>query len=502
MKRAGNRIKMVTSIAPKNIENQKQALQSWMENGFDIISCNVRDEIEQIESEFPQVEFVEVKRDGRALMGKPCPYIYDMLQVLKEKADDICGIVNSDIHLCNFSQAIYDSIWEETHQEIHFIRRNDIERLEDVKEMDYDMFFGGIDVFFFKKRDIECIEDDGLLMGQAMWDYWLPIMFCENGKVIKEILNPIIFHVKHALGWNDDITAELSWKICRKHFCMIAKEDSVIYLKEKFFRIISKPDLGKCFVSEDISKKKVLILCKPEFIKKYKKDIIFQTHKNIELVKEIEVDKEYDYAVNLPHDITLSHSFVDTIIWVMETFRKSMMHVMPYAMGNQSATLGIGNCCNIALKRLKNELDDICVWKRDARTEEKVSLCSTCICSIGMEEDERIIWEREGFCGKVLIYPAGDMARTWVRRYRAIATKVEIVGFVDGMEKKKNTFVDGIPVFSPEIVLQQDRYDRIVIISNIYQEEIYEMLKQKVPEEKLIIWNEYSRKNIGKAREG
>ena len=494
------RIMMVTSIAPKNVENQKQALQSWIENGFDIISCNIRDEIEQIESEFPQVEFVEVKRDGRALMGKPCPYIYDMLQVLKEKADDICGIVNSDIHLCNFTQAMYDSIWEETHQEIHFLRRNDIERLEDIKEMKCDMFFGGIDVFFFQKSDIEDIEDDGLLMGQAMWDYWLPIMFCENGKVIKEILNPIIFHVKHAIGWSDDITEKLSWEICQKHFSRITKEDSVIYLKEKFFQIISKPDLGKCLVSEDISKKKVLFICKSELIEKFQKKITIQTHKNIEVVEEIEDGKVYDYAVYIPYDLMLSPSFVDTIIWVMETFHKSKIHVMPYAMGNLSATYNIRNCCTISLKRLKSELDDIYVWKKDvmSREQEIVSVCSTCICSIWMEEDEKVIWERDGFSGKTLIYPAGYMARTWIKRYKNLATKVKIVGFVDSMEKKQNTYIDGKPVFSPDIVYAQDKYDKIVIISNLYQEEIYEMLRQKVHEDKLIIWNEYSAKNLGR----
>lgn len=74
-------IVLVTSIAPKDIENQKSALNSWIEAGFRIVSCNIRDEIEVIEKEFPQIEFVEMKRDGRGIIGKPCPYIYDMLQV-------------------------------------------------------------------------------------------------------------------------------------------------------------------------------------------------------------------------------------------------------------------------------------------------------------------------------------------------------------------------------------------------------------------------------------
>lgn len=493
------KIKLVTSIAPKNIENQKKALQTWIESGFDIISCNVKKEIELVKAEFPEVEFVEMKRDGHELMGKPCPYIYDMLQVLKERADEICGIVNSDIHLRNFTQEMYQTVWKDAHEEIHFMRRNDVESIEDITKMKYDMFFGGIDVFIFQKKDIECIQDDGLLMGQAMWDYWLPIMFCENGKKVREILNPVIFHVKHELGWNDDITRQLSDKICGKHFKNSSLDDSVNFLKEKFFRILSMPNIGKCLEMERLENKEILITCKPEHKEKMRKRISAQTHKCIKVVDENEIETiSYDYAIRLPYDLEIDNAFVSTVIWIMETFQEAIIHVMPYARGKLSKELEIGNCCTVALKRLQKELEAICAWKKGTTIEKDIKLCTTCICSICIEDDEKIIWEREKFSGKVLVYPAGYMARKWVKRYRNIAKNVEILGFVDSMKKMQGIDVDGISVFSPEIISKQENYDKVLVVSNIYQEEIYEMLREIIPEEKIVVWNEYSSKNLGK----
>ncbi|MEK7990379.1 MAG: hypothetical protein VSS52_005180, partial [Thiotrichaceae bacterium] len=64
-----SQIIIATSIAPKNIENQKLATESWVKCGFKVVSINIRQEIKQLRSQFPHVTFHEAKRDARKETG-------------------------------------------------------------------------------------------------------------------------------------------------------------------------------------------------------------------------------------------------------------------------------------------------------------------------------------------------------------------------------------------------------------------------------------------------
>ena len=151
------KIVLVTSISPRNIENQQAAITTWIESGFRVVSCNVREELADIERYFPDVEFQEMARGAEKVTGKPCPYIYDMLQVLKEKAGAVCGIINSDIFLKKFSKDLYDYVERLAESGLVFARRQEVEKKEDIDKMKSAMFFGGVDTFFFPKKVIDFI---------------------------------------------------------------------------------------------------------------------------------------------------------------------------------------------------------------------------------------------------------------------------------------------------------------------------------------------------------
>ena len=491
-------IVLVTSIAPKDMDNQKRALDTWINAGFRIISCNVKEELELVQKNFPQVEFVEMERHGGEVIGKPCPYIYDMLLTARENADEICGIVNSDIYLYKFDANMYTYIYKQAKEHILFMRRNDVDSLDDVDNLEYDMFFGGIDVFIFNKNAVDIIEDDGLLLGQAMWDYWLPIMFAHHGMQVREFTNPVIFHIKHAVRWSDDVTADISWKICTKHFPKIEKENAVFFLKDNFFSLISKVDIGICSVSDKTAEKTVLLVCGAKEKEELEKKVVFQTHRYITVSDSVEGAAGYDYVILMPYIPVLCSCFIDTLLWVMENYDVPAISIMTYVRGNRTNALHIDNCCSMALKRLNRELKTITVWKSSSFFDgaAAVKLCTTYVCSICIQENEEIIWERDGFGGRTLVYPAGYMARLWVRRYKEIDRRMQIVGFADSSASMQNTLAEGLPVYAPDIILQQDQYDKIVIVSNLYQEEIYNMLRKKVKEEKLVVWNEFSLKNV------
>ena len=297
-------IVLVTSIAPKNIENQQEAIGSWIANGFRVISCNVIEELESIQRYFPDVEFVELSRHAAEVIGKPCPYIYDLLQILKAKADAVCGIVNSDIHIRGISEEFFDFVRESAETSVVFARRQEVEKAEDMHTLDSCMFLGGVDLFLFHREMINAFEDDGLILGQAMWDYWLPIMAKEHGIPLKELVNPVLFHIKHAFQWDDGVTDVISKNICQKHFKNVDDDEAVFFLKDRFFALITEAD-KICYVTEDMKKRRVLVVGKEEDAYGNRLELGRQTHKNITYAGEQEaliqnLPKQYEYVIYLP----------------------------------------------------------------------------------------------------------------------------------------------------------------------------------------------------------
>lgn len=496
----GNRIAMVTSIAPKNIEIQQKAIKSWVKQGFKVISCNIQEEIEQIRDMFQDVEFVKVERDARAIIGKPCPYIYDMLQVLRDRAYDVCGIVNSDIHLKNFSDNVYEFVRNKAKDAIVFMRRQEIEALSDVKKFQSTMFFGGIDVFWFQKEMIAAIEDDGLILGQAMWDYWFPIMAHKNGIKIRELINPFIFHVTHAVQWDDSKTEQISWNICRKHFKGVGKESAVAFLKDRFLQIISGVDLQLCYIPKKMSEKSVLIIGEGNVARNFPETIKYQTHKNVTYIENKNFDgnvNNYDYIIKLPFNVIMCDVFVDATIWIMENYDIDDMQMEVYFRGNNTRLIKMENMSEYLVNNFNRDIEPLMIYRCKGNTFEKkkqelVKICRLYVCSVFIEEREQVIWERERTEGRVLIYTAGYTAQTWLRRYLRVAKEIEILGFIDKNMELQGRKISGFRVYPPSIVHKKDLYDKIMIVTNLYSEEIYSELIKVVQPEKVQIWNEYN----------
>lgn len=493
-------IVLVTSIAPKNIENQRAAMESWMANGFRVISCNVKEELEEIQGLFPGVEFVEVARDARAITGKPCPYIYDMLQVLKEQAVCVCGIVNSDIHLQKCSDELYQFIKENAKEDVVFLRRQEVETMEAAAVLDSQLFFGGVDTFFFSKTAIDKIEDDGLILGQAMWDYWLPIMMHENGMKLKELMNPITFHVTHAVQWNDRITDQISSVICQKHFKEVEEEEAALFLKERFFEIVTKAE-DICYVPEHLGEKQVLVIGKEKYCGDNEAGLKQQSHRNITYVNETQVPEnleKYDYVITIPYSVWMSKVFVSTMLWIMENYGCDAIQVFVYLRGNMSGVITIGNCNAQLQHDFNKEIEPVAVYQSAAYQARKKEIptclkpCKVCLCSILAEEDAEIIWPRQKLEGRVFVFPAGFAAKMWVRKYRNVAREITIEGFVDNDASREGTLLEGLKIHTPEILEQLDRYDKVLIVSNLYTGAICRQLAKIVPQDRIVVWkNEF-----------
>ena len=91
---------LVTSLIPgQRMDIQFEAIQSWLNYGFEIVSLNTQSEIDKLAGKFPSVRFLPQPRDGRIIARKPVIYVNDILDYFIETKHKRCGIINSDIFL-------------------------------------------------------------------------------------------------------------------------------------------------------------------------------------------------------------------------------------------------------------------------------------------------------------------------------------------------------------------------------------------------------------------
>lgn len=232
-------ITIATSIAPGKIELQQAAIASWQKLGFNVLSVNTKPEIDQLKGAFPLVLFIEAKREASSIAGKPYIYIDDILQALMDSGSDVCGIVNSDIHILTDDNFI-DFIADAARDAFVFGGRIDVGSLQDLQGEEY---YGGFDIFFFGRSVIGLYPQSDMCLGVPWWDYWAPLVMMLKGVTVKQLISPVAFHLQHDTNWNMKIYYEFGRKMVadvldKYRFNMLDKD-----LEEALNKSISQ-DLG------------------------------------------------------------------------------------------------------------------------------------------------------------------------------------------------------------------------------------------------------------------
>ncbi|MEY3198764.1 MAG: hypothetical protein RJA13_722 [Bacteroidota bacterium] len=190
-------ILIATSIAPRNTDVQVAAINSWVSQGFSIISFNIQEEIEQLKDLFNDVQFVCVSRDARLETGKPLVYLDDIFSYFKTINTDICGIINSDIHLKPTNDFLA-MIKKEIDNSIIFSSRVDVDSLEYPMGK---MYLHGFDVFFLDKSVLTQIPSSLFCLGAPWWDYFIPMIAQQKSLSLKYLVTPFAYHVKHQINY-------------------------------------------------------------------------------------------------------------------------------------------------------------------------------------------------------------------------------------------------------------------------------------------------------------
>lgn len=194
-------ITIATSIAPGNLELQRSAIDTWINLGFKVISLNSKDEIDLLSPEFPGINFETVSRTALDLAGKPYVFFDDILNVLNQCGSEVCGIINSDVHLranTDFVEYIYKS----AATNFLYASRVDIARTADCEGKIYPY---GFDVFFFPREFSSEYPLSHFCIGVPWWDYWALLVPIAKGYIVKEIISPIAYHVYHEARWQDNL---------------------------------------------------------------------------------------------------------------------------------------------------------------------------------------------------------------------------------------------------------------------------------------------------------
>ena len=396
-----------------------------------MISCNVKEEIDQLQELFSQVRFVELLRSGKEQTGKPFPFIYDILQTLKSSTyteNEICGIINSDIFIRNLSEEVIEEYLSWHEDTVLTLHRYDI---EDEFDIEGEYYFSGIDVFFFYSKWLTVFPDMGFMLGRPEWDHWFLYEAKKAGMQIKEIKNKMAFHIKHKQRWTP---TDSNGMVISK----VGKNDEGCIDEEYYYQTN--------MLMSDLSYR------------------ILLTENNMKSDKSV----------------------IKQGIFYDDVDRKSVLswEKAVYHRDDISESMGI-------VYFRDNRAYRICALHSELKIGQDEKFLPGNILPAGVAKGsilKYIDFKDFSFVpnlGKVYIYPAGRAARLLAD---CLCTyHIPILGMIDRDVSLCGKKYRGSEIFDISVLDDVEAYDHVLVATNLYVREIYETLKEKVPEDKLIV---------------
>jgi hypothetical protein len=198
-------ITIATSLAPGRKDKvQADALASWRQVGFEIISVNAEREIAALKDDFADVVFIAAPRTGEKVAGKPVPMIVDMLRAARQAGGKLVGVINADIVLRPVP-GLVDVLAQNTTGSLVMLPRVDVSDTADFRPKGDEKFSVGYDGFFIDAGLVDQIPDSPFCLGMPFWDYWLPMIALLKDWPLKTIAAPVALHAQHDTKWDQAI---------------------------------------------------------------------------------------------------------------------------------------------------------------------------------------------------------------------------------------------------------------------------------------------------------
>lgn len=196
---------VATSISPRDLARQIDALHSWKAAGFELHSLNDPSEIPALADAAAASDIPIVPTPVTAYFGKPLLPVDTFVSYFRaqNRARRFFGIVNSDIALVDA-----DRLMRALRQpaSLVFGRRNDVEGRDDPVGA---AFGNGYDFFFLSTDAVSSLPASRFRIGAPWWDYWLPIAQLLAGKRAVQVTPPVVTHRRHDIAWNGPIFDEM-----------------------------------------------------------------------------------------------------------------------------------------------------------------------------------------------------------------------------------------------------------------------------------------------------
>lgn len=179
---------------------QEECIASWRRCGFQVYSIHFSDELADLVP-WQGVTYLGVERTEDDSPADRKPSLRAILSKIDAIGADLSGIVNSDIFLLNTTNWVEQVERESTDSIVVFTRyeTNEIART----------IIGaapwGFDLFLFDRRFIKNLRYCGMRIGEAWWDFWLPLWFYFSGANIKHVEECIALHLYHPLVSNKNV---------------------------------------------------------------------------------------------------------------------------------------------------------------------------------------------------------------------------------------------------------------------------------------------------------
>ncbi|SDH35107.1 hypothetical protein [Roseospirillum parvum] len=202
----------VTSLVPglegPRGEVQRRAVASWRAADLAVASLNATAEVAEVATAFPGITVVPIERDGRALVGKPVPFVHDLLAFLADQRPRLGVILNADIVLA--AERRLPQRWRElagTHGPATLLagHRSDVDDLPGLDSPPpRPAFSPGFDYFVMSPELArELARPAAFCLGQPFWDYALPLFALLAGHRVSALRLEGARHVSHPRAWAD-----------------------------------------------------------------------------------------------------------------------------------------------------------------------------------------------------------------------------------------------------------------------------------------------------------
>jgi len=498
-------ILVATSIAPKDIENQRKAVDSWLKAGFDVVSLNCQEEYELIHKYFSDINFEIVARDAREKLGKPYIYFDDFMKFFQKSNYEVCGIINSDNHLIDPDRELRDFIFRESHKAFLFGSRMEVKSLE---EMNGTIFEHGFDYFFFDKQISFIYPKNDFCIGQPVWDYWVIYIPIIKGIEVKKMVNPLACHISHTINWNmDNINRYIKKLILKDDIARLEEFGEKVDMSGYCLNMVELINNGtqKVFYSKSPNDKKVAIVYDRDGAELSEsqtyKSIQNQTYRFIRVMEgkrsEIDFASINEELVCFIKDGTiLDNHYVEIMADSIDSNDYSVCGIRILNKNDYSIE-NVYPVNNEILEIDENKLVEGCIIYRK-ETLEKIAANADSLKTMKMKfvGQGLVKMPIEAYLNNYLsntlkktkedrlyIYAAGGHTKKLL--HNIDFSEFNLCGFIDKNPDLEGTSLAGKPVYHFNKIIELD-IDWILISSQSYEKEIYMELSQFFDSEKII----------------